>query len=360
MRNALWLRLLRNTSLAALMTVIGLGSSVALAIASGEKPAGPIQDFDWLYKDSLLKDDDKNDDDDAMEAGDVIIEERRTTTTTTTTVTQTRYTDLSPNYWADTFIYRLSAIDVVKGFPGGVFLPNNYLTKAQYAAMVARSFDMPATRQIVVINNVSQNYWAYRDIQKAVTMGFIDLDGGTFDVEGSLTRLEMLVWLARGLNITEVTSEQSVEELLSIFSDADDIPSEYRVIIAALVERGILVNYPQLTELNLFEVVTRAEACGFVYQALAYLGSVEQVESVYIVNSANFASLETITIQETVTTTETSTVDVDYDDDDDDDDRRQNCNQGIGNGAEGCDPGHSAPHGGSNDETGRTPGNPNR
>lgn len=58
--------------------------------------------------------------------------------------------------------------------------------------------------------------------------------------------------------------------------------------------------------------------------------------------------------------------DDDYDDDDDDDverdndndgGRRRHCNQGIGNGAEGCDPGNSRPHGGSNDETGRTPGN---
>ncbi|MEO1122591.1 MAG: hypothetical protein AAFX95_00785 [Cyanobacteria bacterium J06639_16] len=39
---------------------------------------------------------------------------------------------------------------------------------------------------------------------------------------------------------------------------------------------------------------------------------------------------------------------------------RQNCNQGIGNSAEGCDPGNSMPHGGSNDEGGRAPGNPNR
>jgi hypothetical protein len=31
-------------------------------------------------------------------------------------------------------------------------------------------------------------------------------------------------------------------------------------------------------------------------------------------------------------------------------------NQGIGNGSEGGDPGKSSPHGGSNDEGGRTPG----
>ncbi|BAU42729.1 hypothetical protein [Leptolyngbya sp. O-77] len=49
----------------------------------------------------------------------------------------------------------------------------------------------------------------------------------------------------------------------------------------------------------------------------------------------------------------------DWDDDDDDDDhrgRRSNCNQGIGNGPEGCDPGNSRPRGGSNDEGGRRPG----
>jgi len=36
------------------------------------------------------------------------------------------------------------------------------------------------------------------------------------------------------------------------------------------------------------------------------------------------------------------------------------CNQGVGNGAEGCDPGNSDHHNGSNDENGGTPGDPGR
>ena len=36
------------------------------------------------------------------------------------------------------------------------------------------------------------------------------------------------------------------------------------------------------------------------------------------------------------------------------------CNQGVGNGPEGCDPGNSNNHNGSNDENGGTPGNPGR
>ncbi len=42
--------------------------------------------------------------------------------------------------------------------------------------------------------------------------------------------------------------------------------------------------------------------------------------------------------------------------DDDRKPRKRHCNQGIGNGSEGCDPGNSHPHGGSNDEGGKKPG----
>jgi hypothetical protein len=39
---------------------------------------------------------------------------------------------------------------------------------------------------------------------------------------------------------------------------------------------------------------------------------------------------------------------------------KDKCNQGVGNGPEGCDPGDSNHHSGSNDEDGGTPGNPGR
>jgi hypothetical protein len=47
-------------------------------------------------------------------------------------------------------------------------------------------------------------------------------------------------------------------------------------------------------------------------------------------------------------------------DDDDGDKDHKKCNQGVGNGSEDCDPGHSDEHKGSNDELGGKPGNPGR
>ncbi|MGI8401190.1 MAG: ice-binding family protein [Gemmatimonadaceae bacterium] len=40
--------------------------------------------------------------------------------------------------------------------------------------------------------------------------------------------------------------------------------------------------------------------------------------------------------------------------------QKEHCNQGVGNGPEGCDPGNSNNHNPSNDENGGTPGNPGR
>jgi hypothetical protein len=47
-------------------------------------------------------------------------------------------------------------------------------------------------------------------------------------------------------------------------------------------------------------------------------------------------------------------------DGDDEDKDHKKCNQGVGNGAEGCDPGHSRFPFGSNDESGGKPGDPGR
>lgn len=262
-----------------------------------------VGSFEVASGQSQLKDDDNDDDDN--EGGSR--SRSTTTTTTTTTVTQTTFTDVSTSYWASDFVYRLSRINVVSGFPNGQFLPGSALTHAQFAAIVSRAFQQPTVREAVNIRSLSRNYWAYQSIQKAYSMGFVNISNGTFNANQTLTRLDMLVQLARGLGITQVSSGQSVDQLLSVFTDANTIPSEYRVIVAALVERGILVNYPQVRTLNLSQTVSRAEACSFVYQALAYLGKVEKIQSAYVANTANLTNITNTSTTNTNTTGSTTT-----------------------------------------------------
>lgn len=193
------------------------------------------------------------------------------------------FKDVSKTYWASRFIYRLSSLQIVEGFPDGKFLPETGLTQAQFAAIVSRAFNVSRVRQVTVVASIPRDYWAHGDLQTAYSMGFIDITSSTFNVEQRLTKLDVLTSIATGLGYTQISAGRSVDDILSVFSDANTIPADDRVYIAALVEKGILVNYPNVGILNVNQVISRAETCALVHQALVSLGQIEGISSDYIV-----------------------------------------------------------------------------
>lgn len=250
---------------------------------------------------------------------------------------QVGFSDVSTDYWAKNFIAELASMEVLEGFPDGTFRPDAPVTRAQFAAMLLKAFTKGKIRQGIAFKDVSNQYWAYNAISEAYQMGFLNaVIGKDFNPSQSLSRLDILVALARGLNYQ---TSGSTDTILSVYSDATSIRSEYRSLIAALTQRGIVVNYPDVKLLNAERVATRSEVSALLYQALSSSGEVANISSQYAVGKQQVAVDDQ---------TETSTEGVKP---------RRNCNQGIGNGAEGCDPGNSRPHGGSNDEGGRTSGN---
>jgi|GEM_PF-1205328 hypothetical protein len=264
--------------------------------------------------------------------------------------TRVSFRDVASSYWASEFISELAALEIIEGFPDGTFRPDQPVTKAQFAAMLRRAFEVRDVRDAVSFRDVSSSYWAYTAIQEAYEMGFLSVDeDNEFNPTRSLTRADVLLAIATGLRLS---SSNSVDEMLAYYTDVSTLSSaETRNLIAALTEQGIIVNYPETRLLSLNRVATRAEVAVFVYQALFSTGSVVEIDSPYVITASD---------------SDGDDDDDDNDDDnndfeerDDDDSTRQNCNQGIGNGAEGCDPGNSRPHGGSNDEGGRTPGGRN-
>lgn len=252
---------------------------------------------------------------------------------------QVGFSDVSTNYWAKDFIAELASMEILEGFPDGTFRPDAPVTRAQFAAMLRKAFTKGKIRQAIAFKDVSTQYWAYNAISEVYQMGFLNaVIGKGFNPSQSLSRLDILVALARGLNYQ---SSGSTDTILSVYSDATSIRSEYRSLIAALTQRGIVVNYPNVKMLNVERVATRSEVSALLYQALSSTGEVANISSQYVVGQQQ---QQQVAIDEQ---TETSTEGAKP---------RRHCNQGIGNGAEGCDPGNSSPHGGSNDEGGRTPG----
>jgi hypothetical protein len=271
---------------------------------------------------------------------------------------QTSFTDVSANYWAKDFITELTRRGILTGFPDGKFHPNEPVTRAQFAALVASVFKKTKVRNAINFKDVSTSHWAYNGIREAYEMGFLGgTSGNQFNPNQSLSRLQVLVALTRGLNYSASNSTASV---LNFYSDATTIPADVRSLIAAATERGIVVNYPNVRAFSPNVVATRAEVAAFLYQAMVSSGDAVAISSPYVVGTEAGARPAEVRPAE-VRPAEVPPAEVrparEAGEADDRKPRRQNCNQGIGNGAEGCDPGNSRPHGGSNDEGGRTPGN---
>ncbi len=255
------------------------------------------------------------------------------------------FTDVSQNYWARDFIAELAGRGILTGFPDGKFYPNEQVTRAQFAALVATVFKKPKVRNLISFSDVSSRYWAYEGVKDAYEMGFLDVDSRkNFNPDQGMTRLQILTALAKGLNYSVSTS---TEKVLQFYSDASAIPSSARTLVAAATERGIVANYPNVRTCNPNQVATRAEVTAFVHQAMVSQGEAAAISSPYVAGTTETRAVEAGTEREVREGRESER----------NKPRRQQCNQGIGNGAEGCDPGNSSPRGGSNDEGGRTPGN---
>ncbi|MEW6492912.1 MAG: S-layer homology domain-containing protein [Cyanobacteriota bacterium] len=216
--------------------------------------------------------------------------------------TQVSFPDIPQNHWAGAFISRLAELGIIQGYPDGRFQPNKPVTKAEFAAMIAKAFDKTDEREAINFRDISTNYWAYEYVREAYRMGFFETNR-RFSPTQKLSRLDILVALTRGLDYSFTGNANTV---LQAYSDVSAIPSSYRSLIAAATERGLVVNYPNVRSFNPTQLATRAEVAAFIYQALANTGKVTSISSDYIVGSAGTSDTQTNTNTE-VTTTGTNT-----------------------------------------------------
>ena len=204
---------------------------------------------------------------------------------------QASFPDVPANYWARNFIGRLAEKGVIQGYPDGLYRPTTSLTRAEFAIVITGAFNQDSKREVVAFKDVSNNFWAYPAIKKAYEMGFLDADSrGNFRPDEKITRLDVLVALAKGLNYTPTVA---AERTLRVYTDGGSIPRSDRTLIAAVTERNIVVNYPNVRSLNPQRAATRAEVAALIYRALVSTGEVADISSPYVVSETTIQRRQT-------------------------------------------------------------------
>lgn len=177
---------------------------------------------------------------------------------------QVSFPDVPATHWAKNYIGELAAREILQGFMDGNFRPNEPVTRAEFAAMIRRSFNLPKVRKAIVFKDVPANHWASGAIREAYEMGFFE--GETFEPEKKLDRLDAVVVLVNGLKIAP---KNSADTVLKVYRDSASIPAESRNAVAAATERRIIVNLnSNEVAFNASQMATRADVAAFLYQAM--------------------------------------------------------------------------------------------
>lgn len=114
--------------------------------------------------------------------------------------TESSFTDVKAGAWYNNSIATLEKAGViVDTAKGGAFRPNEAITRAELAAMLAQFSDAKPVKG-VKFSDVSAEHWAYEAIAIATKMGWIEgYPDGTFRPDATITRAEMMTLVNRAL-----------------------------------------------------------------------------------------------------------------------------------------------------------------
>ncbi|MBW4677307.1 MAG: fasciclin domain-containing protein [Desmonostoc geniculatum HA4340-LM1] len=187
--------------------------------------------------------------------------------------------DVTSDYWARPFIQALADNNVISGFPDGSFRPNQSVTRAEFAALIQKAFgNQNRIRQLSAggFSDVPAGYWAASAIQNAYEIGFLSgYPGNVFRPNQQIPKVEAIVSISNGLGL----SASDTSTLSTYYTDASAIPNYAVSSVAAATQASIVVNYPDVKQLNPQQALTRAEAAALLYQALVRQGRLQPIAS---------------------------------------------------------------------------------
>lgn len=177
--------------------------------------------------------------------------------------------------WAEPFIKALVEKEIIKGYPDGTFKPDQPVTRAEFAALLNKAFELKSVRAGRNFKDVPKKYWASEVIQKAYQSGFLSgYPNGTFAPKQNIIRIQSLVSLVNGSKL-EPSGNLDIN---GVFGDAAQVPSYGQNALVAATQRCVAVSVEydssKLPGGNFGPntVATRADVAAYIHQVLVGAG----------------------------------------------------------------------------------------
>lgn len=199
--------------------------------------------------------------------------EGMTTGAAATPFTGCMFPDVPNSHWASCDINKLAINNVVVGYPDGYFNPNRNISRAEFATMLVKGFNMNPQygRTTSQFSDVSRDNWANAAIAKAVDEDLLKgYPNRTFRPNAPVTRVEALTSIAKGMTC-DIDSCKA-DQILSKYADGNQVPSWARIPVAKSLENGVLNDSPNPNMIMPNKDATRADISAMLQTARVALG----------------------------------------------------------------------------------------
>lgn len=171
-----------------------------------------------------------------------------------------KYTEPNgPFYWAMPDLELAVAAEIIRGYPAdpptaerhydgfgtvtckvvGPLMPENTLTRAEFAAMLARALGLDLTAPQNPFKDVKSSDWYYKPVMQLVNKNIIPLDyyNGTLNPNGNITRKEIAIWLSNAAASYQIPLA-NVPLHFKDYSDSDPYSAAISNAVGLKIVRG--------------------------------------------------------------------------------------------------------------------------
>ena len=113
-------------------------------------------------------------------------------------------------HWAKQSIDTFLKMQLISGYEDGTFRPNGNITRAEFATMLSRAFNIQVGNSTNIAFKDLDKHWAKDAIVSLAAAGVINgYEDGTFMPEQAITREEMVIMLSHIVNLNNIAKDTS-------------------------------------------------------------------------------------------------------------------------------------------------------
>lgn len=174
------------------------------------------------------------------------------------------------NHWAKEYVSEMATRNLVKGVDENNYAPDRQITRSEFAAIIVRALDLKSEGSNNEFSDIAESDWHYESMYAAFDNGIIKgYGGGVVMPQKAITREEAMTMLTRVMKLKGLDTdidEAEINTVLSAFTDRAGISDWAQEAAAICVKNNIIQGSEG--RINPASNITRAETAAVILRML--------------------------------------------------------------------------------------------